>query len=91
MAGIEPIIIVGDVVNQGALTAGIQGAGVKTPNAAAVKAITIGFAGELHMPKGGMFAMGILSEIFPAGVGIKTIDCGKALNTEGATPKEHCN
>jgi len=37
---------------QGAIVMGIHGIGVKTPKAAAVAAITIGFAAQLHTPKG---------------------------------------
>lgn len=80
---------VGDVVIQGEVSTGTQGAGVKTPRARAVKEITIGLAGELHIPKGGTFSMGIKSVIFPAGIGIKTLGKGKELNTLGAIPKLH--
>jgi hypothetical protein len=80
---------VGDVVIQGLLNAGIHGAGVNTPKAAAVIAITIGLDGELHIPKGGTFAKGMESVIFPAGKGIKTLGMGKELKTLGATPKLH--
>jgi hypothetical protein len=40
---------------------GRQGIGVCTPSAAAVAAMTAGFAGELHIPNVGMFAIGIAS------------------------------
>ena len=37
---------------QGDEVTGMQGMGVKTPNAAVVAAATMGFANELHIPKG---------------------------------------
>lgn len=52
---------------QGAGITGTQGAGVGTPAAAAVAAITAGFVGELHIPKGGILAMGAKSAIVAAG------------------------
>jgi hypothetical protein len=57
-AGKLPTNTVGDPGTQGAAVAGIQGMGVKTPLAAAVAAATIGFANELHIPKGMTFAIG---------------------------------
>ena len=51
---------------QGAGVAGIHGAGVGVPKAAAVAAITAGFAGDLHMANGMMFVMGMWSIIFAA-------------------------
>lgn len=44
---------------QGAGVAGIQGAGVGTPKAAAVKAITAGLIGDVHMPNGSIFTIGM--------------------------------
>ena len=58
-AGIPPIMTVGEHGAQGAAVAGIQGIGVKTPSAAAVADATTGFAMEEHIPKVGMFVMGI--------------------------------
>ncbi len=43
-AGILPISTVGDPGTHGAAVTGMQGIGVKTPNAAAVADATIGFA-----------------------------------------------
>jgi hypothetical protein len=37
----------------------MQGMGVSTPMAAAVAAATMGFAGDMHIAKGMMLAMGI--------------------------------
>jgi hypothetical protein len=37
----------------------MQGIGVSTPNAAAVAAATAGLAGDIHIPNGMMFVMGM--------------------------------
>ncbi len=50
---------VGAPTTQGADVVGMQGMGVNTPMAAAVAAATIGFAGDWHIPNGGMFMMGM--------------------------------
>jgi len=57
--GIPPLITVGTPGSQGAGVAGTQGIGVSTPSAAAVAAATVGLAMLLHMPKGGIFAIGM--------------------------------
>jgi hypothetical protein len=57
-AGKFPRSTVGDPGVQGAGVTGTQGIGVKTPKAEAVAAATVGFASELHIPKGMMFTMG---------------------------------
>jgi hypothetical protein len=55
----EPFIMtVGAPVTQGAVVTGMQGWGVRTPDAAAVAAATCGLLGVVHMPKGAMFAIG---------------------------------
>jgi len=46
---------------------GTQGIGVRTPRAADVAAATAGFAGELHIPNVGMFAIGIESAMVATG------------------------
>lgn len=43
---------------QGAGITGTQGIGVNTPKAAVVAAATVGFAKELHIPKGGILTIG---------------------------------
>jgi len=43
----------------GAGVLGIQGMGVSTPRAAAVAAATVGFASDVHTPKGMMLTMGM--------------------------------
>jgi hypothetical protein len=45
--------------DHGEVVAGIQGAGVCTPRAAAVSAITAGLVVELHIPNVAMFTMGL--------------------------------
>src|SRR5215472_17502116 len=58
-AGMPPISTVGAPGSQGAGVAGTQGIGVSTPIAAAVAAATVGLAGLMHSPKGGMLASGM--------------------------------
>jgi hypothetical protein len=58
---------VGDPGAQGIGITGMHGAGVNTPIAAAVAAITAGLFGELHIPNGGMFTTGSLSIMLAAG------------------------
>ena len=50
-AGIPPINTVGEPGNQG-VASGVHGMGVRTPMAAAVAEATLGFAMEVHTPKG---------------------------------------
>lgn len=56
--GFPPASTVGLPGAQGAGMTGMHGMGVSTPRAAAVAAATVGFAMELHMPKGMMFTIG---------------------------------
>ena len=90
-AGMLPSMTVGSPGTHGAGVAGTQGMGVKTPRAAAVAAITVGFEGELHIPKGAIFTMGALSIIVAAGVPVLTMAVGKTVSGVGAAPKLHCN
>jgi len=74
----------------GAVVAGMHGIGVSTPNAAAVAAATIGFAGDMHMPKGMMFSIGTISMILAAGISlVSIIFVGSTTSELGATPNEH--
>lgn len=57
--GMLPNITVGAPGTQGETVAGMQGIGVRTPMAAAVAAATIGFAGDMHMPNGIIFTIGM--------------------------------
>ena len=58
-AGMLPINTVGEPGAHGATTLGIQGMGENTPSFAAVAAATTGFAIELHIPKVGIFTIGL--------------------------------
>jgi hypothetical protein len=48
---------------QGATVLGMQGMGVRTPQAAEVAEATLGLARERHIPKVGMLTIGLLSMI----------------------------
>lgn len=75
---------------QGAAVAGMQGIGVKTPNAAAVADATDGLARLIQTPKGGMLEIGAKSMIVPAGIlSAVTAALPVATNVDGAAPKEH--
>ncbi len=64
--------------------------GVKTPNAAAVAAATAGFARDVHMMNGGMFANGALSMMFALG-GPSLSTLGEStISVDGPVPKLHC-
>ena len=69
-AGMFAIRTVGDPGIHGAVVTGIHGIGVSTPIAAAVAAATVGFEGEVHMPKGVIFTNGLLSMIFTIGMAV---------------------
>lgn len=89
-AGEPQILTVSEPGFHGAIVSGIHGIGVNTPIAAAVAAATVGFAGELHIPKGTIFFIGVLSPIVAAGSLLaKTLVTGKTSMDEGATPKVH--
>ena len=86
-----PIMTVGDPGAHGAAVTGTQGMGVSTPSAAAVAAATVGFEGELHIPNGGIFAIGMLSMIVAAeGPPAMVAFAGSTTRLLGATPKLHC-
>jgi len=89
-AGMLPIITVAEPGDHGATVTGTHGIGVNTPNAAAVAAATVGLAIDMHMPKGGIFTIGLLSMIFAAGI-LPAIAwlAGSTLNVLGATPNVH--
>jgi hypothetical protein len=72
----------------GAIVFGTQGIGVSTPSAAAVAEATVGFASDVHIPKGGMFTMGALSMIVAAGAVVSVFTFDVTIRFEGATPKE---
>jgi hypothetical protein len=58
-AGNLAIITVAEPGVHGPGVTGVQGIGVKTPNAAAVAAATAGFAGDLHIPNGTILTKGL--------------------------------
>ena len=86
-AGWPPSITVAAPGAQGATVTGIQGIGVKTPKAAAVAEATVGFEGDMHMPNGGMFTVGLLSMMLAAGAPIMVLLAGSTLSALGAAPK----
>jgi hypothetical protein len=77
--------------SHGAGTTGRQGRGVKAPNAAAVAEATIGLFIELHIPKGAILTIGLLSIIVAIGVDVSTRFMGKTVKTLGALPKLQLN
>jgi hypothetical protein len=88
-AGVPPIKVVAVGGCQGPAGTGTQGIGVKTPNAAAVAATTVGLERLVHIPNGGMFSSGTISSIVAAGFpSISTRLKGKTLSGAGEMPKE---
>jgi hypothetical protein len=74
----------------GALVAGMQGCGVRTPSAADVAAATWGLAMLLHMPNGMMLVIGAKSWMFAAGWLLHTgRPAGTTTRLDGDVPKEH--
>lgn len=91
-AGYLPIITVGDPGAHGEDITGMQGIGVSTPKAADVAAATCGFVIVLHIPKGIMFRIGMLSMIVAAGIlEARTLLVGMTFKVDGAIPKGHFN
>ena len=89
-AGMPSTINVAAPGIQGVVTAGTQGAGVNTPKAAAVAAITAGLDGDEHMPKDPMQVIGVKSMIFNlARFDNLVILPGLAINGHGLVPKVH--
>lgn len=86
-----PIFVLMAPGDQGVVT-GIHGMGVRTPDAAAVAATTVGLARDEHMPKGGMLAIGAKSITLAANMPLMEtgIPLGITINELGAAPKEHC-
>ena len=83
---------VGQPGDQGDTVKGMQGIGVRTPNAAAVAEATVGFEGLVHMPNGTMFVMGWKSMMVAAGWLLVMTRCaGITIMEEGAMPKLHCS
>jgi hypothetical protein len=88
--GFPPARHFGDVAVQGPATAGIQGCGVNTPNAAAVAAATCGFAILEHIPQLEILTLGAKSIIVATGFpSAKTKFCEVTLSVAGVVPKGH--
>lgn len=87
-AGLPPINSFGLPGIQGPAITGIQGMGVSTPKAAAVALATFGFEGLLHIPKGIIFTMEMLSMIDARAWELMTLAAGRTFNTDGAVPNE---
>jgi hypothetical protein len=84
-AGILAINTVAEPGAHGATVLGTQGPGVKTGPFQLV-----GFAVELHTPKGMMLAIGLLSIIVAAGwFEVITLLAGNTTSVPGAAPKVH--
>jgi len=89
-AGKFAIITVDEPGAQGAGITGKQGIGVSTPKAAAVAAATVGLAGDLQTPNGGILTIGLLSIILAAGFfSAITLFVGNTINVLGAAPIVH--
>ena len=87
--GVSAISTLGTPGTQGAGITGMHGIGVSAPSAAAVAAATAGFADDMHIPNGMMFASGLLSRMLAAGVPVNTRFCGSTTKDDGAIPKLH--
>ena len=89
-AGMPHTSTVGEPGIQGAGVAGTHGMGVKTPSAAAVAAATMGLDGLWHIPKGGMFMIGMLSMMLAASTLFVSTVFIVGMSELGAMPIEHC-
>ena len=76
-------------IHGAAAVAGMQGMGVKTPEAANVAAATTGLDGDWHMPNGRMFIIGALSNMFAATKLLVITVLGVGMSVLGAIPKLH--
>lgn len=86
-AGKLPTITVGDPGAQGAAMTGVQGAGVNSTGGGRLVA---GLATLLHIPKGGILAIGLLSIMVAIGLEETiAVVCELTMRVPGAVPKEH--
>jgi hypothetical protein len=91
-AGLPRINTVGAPGAQGAAVTGTQGCGVSTPKAAVVAAATCGLLKVVHIKKGMMFFIGMLSIMVAAGIAeALTIFSGVTIRLLGAVPKLHAS
>lgn len=67
---------------------GWQGCGVRVPDAAAVAADTCGLASDMHIPKGGTFA--VAKSVTTAAGPPADVRVPVAANVAGVVPNEHC-
>lgn len=87
-AGILATITESEPGAQGAGITGVHGCGVNTPHAALVAEATAGFAILVHIAKGGILTIGLLSIIFAIGIFTDcTPFCGNTFSVDGAVPK----
>lgn len=86
--GMPPITALVDPGDQGPAGVGIQAPGVGVPMAAVVAAMTAGFAGAIHIPKGIIFKKGIIFTMVPAWVPAITMGAGRNIREAGAAPME---
>src|SRR5579859_4913985 len=90
----SPEEVTGSGGSHGSAVAGTHGAGVNTPDAAEVAAMTAGFEGELHIPNDAMFVSGTKSLIVArrtAGAGA-VATCGGpgiTVSAAGVVPISH--
>src|SRR3954454_20621302 len=87
------ISTVGEPGTHGAVVTGMHGWGGRGPMAAAVAAATCGLVGVVHMPKGAMLAIGLLSWMVAASAppACTGAPCGITVSVLGAKPNEHVN
>ena len=89
-AGMLAICTVAAPGVHGATVLGTHGIGVRTPMAADVADATVGFASDMHIPKVGMFTIGLESMILAAGGPPHIVLlAGSTFKAAGATPKLH--
>lgn len=84
-----PTSVVGEPGTHGAGRFGMHGAGVNTPRAAAVAAITAGFAGLRQRPNGFTFSIGTLSKIVAIGWFVTVEAEGITVSAVGVAPMLH--
>jgi hypothetical protein len=92
-AGLPLINTFGEPGAHGEDVTGMHGMGVSTPDAAEVADATVGLAREVHIPKGGIFAMGMWSIMVAAIILLAWTGApfGMTTNELGAKPKVHIN
>jgi len=75
--------------SQGSTTMGMQGAGIGTPNAAAVSAMTIGLRGLWQRINPVMLRNGTMSKIVATGRSLAKTPTGSTIRKSGASPMSH--